>query len=627
MLRGAGGSEGDFSASGWLEDLGFLVDQQVGADGRIWLVGFGLGGALALRLAAGDQRVAGVASLAAPADLAAWVADPTAVLERCRRSGVIHTGGFPADEAAWAAELVALRPLEAAAQLGGRPLLVVHGTEDDEVPHGRGPGAGRRGGGQRSGGSADRARGRPLAAGRPPGGGHPDRLGRAPALSAGSRAVSRPSSGSSAAAVQGPVDGPAQRPGGGFGVASAPVSQRTTTKWRTPAAARPGTVSGVTPPVTNTGTSGRRWPGRRSPSRCPAARLGRRGHDRAGREVVDRLGGGAGQVGGRVGGQPDDGLGAEDPAGQRRRCVVLADVDAVGPDLQGQVGPVVQDERHAEVGADPSERPGPGPAAGRASRSLSRSWTTSTPPRMQAATKRFEVGPVGGAEVEPAVGSRPLTGRGRPLRCGSAALGLRLGGRLGAGLGGAAPSPLRPSRPPSSPACTGAPRPGCRRRRCRPPTGRCPARRRGPTPPPSRAPDAELLAEEGDEDPGLLVAEPGQRLHPVQQFLARRPRPSRPVRRRRRIPRRRCGTGPGPGRPSSPGTGAGQACGRTARPAPRGPWRRWPRRPGGCPSRSTSSAGPRKAHSSGICWSRTIPIRRASGSLLSRASALGSPER
>ena len=47
---------------------------------------------------------------------------------------MIHSDGFPADEAAWADELVSLRPLEAAGLLDGRPLLVVHGTEDDEVP-------------------------------------------------------------------------------------------------------------------------------------------------------------------------------------------------------------------------------------------------------------------------------------------------------------------------------------------------------------------------------------------------------------------------------------------------------------------------------------------------------------
>lgn len=134
MLRGAGGSEGDFSANGWLEDLTFLMDHHVGADGRIWLVGFDLGGDLALRLAADDGRVAGVASLGAPADLGSWVADPAAAVARCRSSGVISSSGFPPDVAAWAAELAALRPLEAAARLYGRPLLVVHGTDDDEVP-------------------------------------------------------------------------------------------------------------------------------------------------------------------------------------------------------------------------------------------------------------------------------------------------------------------------------------------------------------------------------------------------------------------------------------------------------------------------------------------------------------
>lgn len=134
MLRGAGGSEGNFSAAGWLEDLACLVDQQVGAGGRLWLAGFDLGGALALRLAADDGRVAGVASLGAPADLGPWAADPAAAVARCRASGAIRTSGFPADEAAWAAELVSLRPLDAAAGLCGRPLLLLHGTGDDEVP-------------------------------------------------------------------------------------------------------------------------------------------------------------------------------------------------------------------------------------------------------------------------------------------------------------------------------------------------------------------------------------------------------------------------------------------------------------------------------------------------------------
>lgn len=134
MLRGTGGSTGDFSANGWLEDLAAVMDHEAAPGTGVWLVGFGLGGALALRLALADERVQGVATVAGPADLTAWVADTDRVLDRCRRSAVISTPGYPADVAAWAAELVALAPLDAAAKLGHRPLLVVHGSDDGEVP-------------------------------------------------------------------------------------------------------------------------------------------------------------------------------------------------------------------------------------------------------------------------------------------------------------------------------------------------------------------------------------------------------------------------------------------------------------------------------------------------------------
>ena len=79
-----------------------------------------------------------------------------------------------------------------------------------------------------------------------------------------------------------------------------------------------------------------------------AAGLGRRGVDGADPDVVD-LGLGAGRVDlrGRVGGQPDDAVGTDQGARLRHRHVVLADVDAVGAGCGHQVGPVVEDERHA----------------------------------------------------------------------------------------------------------------------------------------------------------------------------------------------------------------------------------------------------------------------------------------
>jgi len=133
-LRGAGGSEGDFSAEGWLEDLAFVMDHERDPTSRFSLAGFGLGGALALHLAAADQRVRSVACLGTPDDVSGYGADPEALLARCRYSGVVRTPGFPADPVAWAAQLSALQPLEDAERLGDRALLVLHGAADGEVP-------------------------------------------------------------------------------------------------------------------------------------------------------------------------------------------------------------------------------------------------------------------------------------------------------------------------------------------------------------------------------------------------------------------------------------------------------------------------------------------------------------
>jgi putative redox protein len=131
-LRGAGESEGDFSAQGWIDDLAFLIQGEVPDDSPRWLVGFGFGGVLALHLAANDERVAGVACLGTPATLDAMTQDPEALVERCVRSGVIRTPGYPGAPDTWAKELSVLHPKEDAELLKGRPLLVVLGSDDPD---------------------------------------------------------------------------------------------------------------------------------------------------------------------------------------------------------------------------------------------------------------------------------------------------------------------------------------------------------------------------------------------------------------------------------------------------------------------------------------------------------------
>jgi putative redox protein len=133
-LRGAGDAGGDFSAQGWIEDLGLIAETEIPADAPRLVVGFGFGGVLALHLASLDERVAGVACLGTPATLNALIEAPDALIERCLRSGVISTPGYPGSVETWAKELSILHPTEDAALMKGRPLLVVHGSADGDIP-------------------------------------------------------------------------------------------------------------------------------------------------------------------------------------------------------------------------------------------------------------------------------------------------------------------------------------------------------------------------------------------------------------------------------------------------------------------------------------------------------------
>lgn len=135
-FRGTGESEGDFSLGGWLADLRAAVDHLLRKEGveGVWLCGFSAGGALSICAAGEDERVRGVAAFSAPADFSDWAADPKRFLAHARTMGVIRSARFPPDPEAWARELREIKPLALVAKIPPRPLLIVHGNNDDVVP-------------------------------------------------------------------------------------------------------------------------------------------------------------------------------------------------------------------------------------------------------------------------------------------------------------------------------------------------------------------------------------------------------------------------------------------------------------------------------------------------------------
>jgi putative redox protein len=135
-FRGTGTSEGDFSVRGWLDDVEVAVRTLAArADVRgVWTAGFGHGATFALCEAAGDELVRGVASIAARTSLGDWVREPSGLVAEAREMGMIRTSGFPADLGAWGRELALLDADAAVQRLHGRPLLIIHGVDDVDVP-------------------------------------------------------------------------------------------------------------------------------------------------------------------------------------------------------------------------------------------------------------------------------------------------------------------------------------------------------------------------------------------------------------------------------------------------------------------------------------------------------------
>lgn len=134
--RGLGDAPGYFSASGWIEDIATAVATLRSEEGaeQVFVAGLGLGGALCIAAAAADPAIGGVATLGAPADVMAWAGDARSLLSHARSVGLVPYANAPADVDKWSREWKELRPLELARRLDPRPVMVIHGNDDDIVP-------------------------------------------------------------------------------------------------------------------------------------------------------------------------------------------------------------------------------------------------------------------------------------------------------------------------------------------------------------------------------------------------------------------------------------------------------------------------------------------------------------
>jgi fermentation-respiration switch protein FrsA (DUF1100 family) len=78
--------------------------------------------------------VCAAALLSPRADFDDWAEHPRRFLDHAREIGAVRTPGYPRSVDEWARAFRRFRPVTAAQRFAPRPLLVMHGEDDDSVP-------------------------------------------------------------------------------------------------------------------------------------------------------------------------------------------------------------------------------------------------------------------------------------------------------------------------------------------------------------------------------------------------------------------------------------------------------------------------------------------------------------
>ena len=137
-FRGTGESGGNLDMLGWTRDLGAMLDYLCALDevdkSRLSLLGFSGGAAVSVYVAAKDKRVSSVAAGACPAEFGLWTREePQSIVDHFRDIGAIRDNEFPPSPHQWLDGFKIVKPIDYIAQIAPRPLLLVHGDEDETV--------------------------------------------------------------------------------------------------------------------------------------------------------------------------------------------------------------------------------------------------------------------------------------------------------------------------------------------------------------------------------------------------------------------------------------------------------------------------------------------------------------
>ncbi len=138
-FRGTGNSGGNFDILGWTRDLEAALDyldNMTEVDkSKIFLMGFSGGAAVSVYVASKDPRVSSLVTCACPAWFRPFPDAERAkiAIEHFRDIGIIRDEDFPASLEEWLDGFSQISAIDRIEKISPRPLLIVHGTQDDVV--------------------------------------------------------------------------------------------------------------------------------------------------------------------------------------------------------------------------------------------------------------------------------------------------------------------------------------------------------------------------------------------------------------------------------------------------------------------------------------------------------------
>lgn len=137
-FRGCGDSGGNFSMAGWSRDLEAVLDHVLNTPyidpTRVVVFGFSGGGAAAIRAAADDDRIYGLAVAGTPASFKIFDKESSEIVADMKERGIIRDQEFPQDVARWTKEFEDIEPSRWIGHFKGKKLLIIHGDADELIP-------------------------------------------------------------------------------------------------------------------------------------------------------------------------------------------------------------------------------------------------------------------------------------------------------------------------------------------------------------------------------------------------------------------------------------------------------------------------------------------------------------